>query len=552
MRQIHSNGDKVVDPTEGQERGPRRKQPSDRQVALAARETTAPPRPQSPFPNRDRTLRAVAAGDPAIAPPERNSGDPFAELLALRRPQAQPVVLDPGSAAIRDVRRRERIYRRALAISDAVAVALAVLFAIDVFGGYHVRPLYLLVVPLTVLASKVGGLYDKDELVIEHSTLNELPRLLNMATILALLIWISRHFLVVGAPQTENLLVMWVLLAGALVFGRAIARQVAKRVAPIERCLLVGREHVFARLDAKFRGYPRVRLVGAVTTEEIAGDHARLAEIAERDSIHRIIIDTDSATAEATVEIVRVANATGLQVSLLPSTLGAVGGSVVFDDIGGLMLMGVPRFGLSRSSRALKRAFDIAGAGATLVFAAPLMALVAVAIKLDSRGPVLFRQTRIGRDGAPFQMFKFRSMIVGADELKDSLRKHNEAEGLFKISADPRITRAGRVMRRIGIDELPQLLNVLIGDMSLVGPRPLVTDEDSRVDGHRPPPPASHARDHGALADPRVRARPARRDGEDRLPLHRDLVSVDGLQDHRRDGRVHRAGQRAMSAQRQD
>jgi lipopolysaccharide/colanic/teichoic acid biosynthesis glycosyltransferase len=111
------------------------------------------------------------------------------------------------------------------------------------------------------------------------------------------------------------------------------------------------------------------------------------------------------------------------------------------------------------------------------------MALLAIVIKLDSPGPVLFRQLRVGRNGTPFKVLKLRTMIDGADALKESLREHNEAEGLFKIDADPRITRVGRLLRRTGLDELPQLFNVLAGDMSLVGPRPLVLDEDRRVTG---------------------------------------------------------------------
>jgi len=268
-----------------------------------------------------------------------------------------------------------------------------------------------------------------------------------------------------------------------LVAGRASARELARRISPIERCLLVGRHGVFGQLQAKFAEYPRVSLVGVVNAEEIATDPARLRHIAENDCVHRIVIDTDAVGPAASLGIVRAANATGLQVSLLPSMLAAVGGSVVFDDVGGLVLMGVPRFGLSHSSQLLKRTFDLAGATISLLLAAPLMALIAIAVKLDSRGPLLFRQTRVGRDGTPFRMLKFRSMIDGADGLKESLREHNEADGLFKIEADPRITRVGRVLRRTGLDELPQLFNVLAGDMSLVGPRPLVIDEDSRVTG---------------------------------------------------------------------
>jgi exopolysaccharide biosynthesis polyprenyl glycosylphosphotransferase len=299
----------------------------------------------------------------------------------------------------------------------------------------------------------------------------------------ALLVWIARHYVVLGAPTTRNLLTLWALLAGGLVVARSTARKLARRVAPVERCLLVGRRVVFQRLEDKFRAFPRVRLVGVVRTTAIASDHTRLREIAERENIQRIIIDTDATAAATTLELVRAANATGLQVSLLPSMLGAVGGSVVFDDIGGLMLMGVPRFGLSRSSKALKRTFDLVGASAGLVVATPVIVLCAIAIKLSSRGPVLFRQTRIGRDGTPFKMLKLRTMVDGADALKDSLRPNNEADGLFKIDDDPRITRVGRRLRRSGVDELPQLFNVLAGSMSLVGPRPLVIDEDDHVTG---------------------------------------------------------------------
>jgi exopolysaccharide biosynthesis polyprenyl glycosylphosphotransferase len=440
---------------------------------------------RSPFPRRERALRAAASAEGAIALPERRSGDPFSELLDLRRRHhaAPRVAVDADSQAVRDVRRRERIYRRMLAGADALVAVIAVFATFAMIGGYGLRPGYLLVAPLIVLAAKIGGLYDRDELVIEHSTLNELPRLINLTAMFTLVFWLSRHYLVLGAPRTIDLLTLWLLMTLGLIVGRSSARELARRSAPIERCLLVGRRSVFGELESKFAEYPRVSLVGVVKTEEIASDHVRLREVAERDNIHRIVIDTDAASPTETFGIVRAANATGLQVSLLPSMLAAVGGSVVFDDVGGLVLMGVPRFGLNRSSQVLKRTFDLVGAALGALLFAPLMAMIAIAIKLDSPGPVLFRQTRVGRGGEPFLVLKFRSMIDGADVLKDSLRQHNEADGLFKIDADPRITRIGRLLRRSGIDELPQLFNVLGGQMSLVGPRPLVLDEDRRVTG---------------------------------------------------------------------
>jgi len=156
---------------------------------------------------------------------------------------------------------------------------------------------------------------------------------------------------------------------------------------------------------------------------------------------------------------------------------------VEFDDLDGLAMLGIRRFGLSRSSWMLKRAFDLAGAGLGVLAISPVLAAIAIAVRLDSRGPVLFRQTRVGRDGKRFQMIKFRSMVPDAEDRKAGLVDQNETVGLFKIADDPRITRVGRFLRRTSLDELPQLFNVLKGEMSLVGPRPLVVDEDAQVEG---------------------------------------------------------------------
>jgi lipopolysaccharide/colanic/teichoic acid biosynthesis glycosyltransferase len=129
---------------------------------------------------------------------------------------------------------------------------------------------------------------------------------------------------------------------------------------------------------------------------------------------------------------------------------------------------------------------DLVGSALGLLVLAPFGALVALAIKLDSPGPVFFRQLRVGRDGQTFQMIKLRSMVVGAEAHRTTLDSLNETHGIFKLSADPRVTRVGRFLRRTSIDELPQLINVLRGHMSLVGPRPLVVDEDRLVEGrHR-------------------------------------------------------------------
>ena len=138
-------------------------------------------------------------------------------------------------------------------------------------------------------------------------------------------------------------------------------------------------------------------------------------------------------------------------------------------------------------ARAAKRSFDLLGSIAVVLLLMPLWIVIAMLIKADSPGPILFRQRRIGRDGRPFWMLKFRTMVDGADAHKPALLHLNEAgDGLFKIVDDPRVTRVGRWLRATSLDELPQLLQVVTGRMSLVGPRPLVPEEDERIQGeHR-------------------------------------------------------------------
>ena len=133
---------------------------------------------------------------------------------------------------------------------------------------------------------------------------------------------------------------------------------------------------------------------------------------------------------------------------------------------------------------AIKRAVDLVGALLLIALLSPLLLVIAVLVKLDSQGPILFRQRRIGRDGLGFSMLKFRTMVDGADAQKAMLWHLNQAaEGLFKIDGDPRVTRVGRWLRATSLDELPQLLHAVTGKMSLVGPRPLVPEEDARITG---------------------------------------------------------------------
>jgi exopolysaccharide biosynthesis polyprenyl glycosylphosphotransferase len=229
----------------------------------------------------------------------------------------------------------------------------------------------------------------------------------------------------------------------------------------------------------------KAKVVAGVRIDSMAPflDARRFRQIVADNDVHRVIISPVAANSRGTLDLVREAKQAGVRVSLLPRVLEVVGSSVEFDHVDGLTMLGVRRFGLTRSSRALKRGFDLAISSVMLLAVAPIMAAVMLAIRLDSKGPVLFRQTRVGRDGERFEILKFRTMVPEAEALKGNLFHLNETQGLFKITDDPRITRVGRVLRRSALDELPQLLNVWRGQMSLVGPRPLVVDEDAKIEG---------------------------------------------------------------------
>ncbi|MGI8756228.1 MAG: exopolysaccharide biosynthesis polyprenyl glycosylphosphotransferase [Acidimicrobiales bacterium] len=388
-----------------------------------------------------------------------------------------------------EVARRDAIFRRCLAAADVVAAAFALTLCISVLGDDSLRSLTILALPLVVVAGKLKGLYDRDELLINKTTIDQAPQLFQLATLYALLIWIMDDALVAGDLGSLQVLVLWASLFFSVIVARHIARQVARRLAPVERCMFVGSVASHARLRDKLNAHQdRAILVGRMSLAsggEASVDDATasLREIVVDLNVHRVIVEPSEEMPQLTLDFVREAKATGLRVSLLPRILEVVGSSIEVDDLDGLTLLAVRRFGLSRSSQATKRVFDICGAVPGLLVLSPLIALIAALIKLDSPGPVFFRQTRVGREGKQFRIWKFRTMIVDADERKTEFALLNEADGLFKIAEDPRITRVGGVLRRYSLDELPQLFNVLCGEMSLVGPRPLICDEDARITG---------------------------------------------------------------------
>lgn len=436
--------------------------------------------------SRREPLRATSAPDPLAADRAAAERSSAAVMSDLRE-----------GVGMRTNLWRDQLFRRALFIADVSAFALTVVIVSLLFGrALQVTWVGVLSLLSLCFAAKIFGLYDHDRSVLRKSTLDEAPKLFQVATLGALCTWLAGGFVIAGETlsRTEALL-FWALLLVLLLLGRATARAVALHMAPAERCLFIG-DHASAKtLRSKLSGHHGVKaeMVAHLDPTEVASWSAnavhgpRLTEIHELASsldVERAIVGPDSVEPEKMLDLVCTLKAVGIKVSVLPRLLEVVGSSVEFDDLHGVTLMGVKGFALTRSSIRVKRVFDFVGAVVGLLAVAPLMLAFAVAIKLDSRGPVFFRQRRVGRHGEYFELFKFRTMVADADLLKESLRDLNEAqEGLFKIAKDPRVTRVGKLLRKTSLDELPQLFNIVRGEMSLVGPRPLVLDEDEHVTG---------------------------------------------------------------------
>jgi exopolysaccharide biosynthesis polyprenyl glycosylphosphotransferase len=210
------------------------------------------------------------------------------------------------------------------------------------------------------------------------------------------------------------------------------------------------------------------------------GPTDNLAQLIEKETVDEVIVTLPWMYHRKIMSIVRECQRRRVSARIVPDLFQMSLSQVDVDDLGGVPLIGVREVGFEQGALLIKRGMDLVGAVVGLVLGAPLLALIALAIRLDSPGPVLFRQTRVGIRGKTFEIYKFRSMRQGADAELEQLRQLNEADGpIFKIRNDPRLTRVGRFLRHTSLDELPQLWNVLRGEMSLVGPRPPVPAEVS-------------------------------------------------------------------------
>jgi exopolysaccharide biosynthesis polyprenyl glycosylphosphotransferase len=411
------------------------------------------------------------------------------------------------SLVARDYGRRDWFLRRLLALSDVACLALAMAVTMAVAGDTrgHSWQEYLrfglITLPAWVALFKLYGLYERDAKRLSHSTLDDLPALFHCLLLGCLLTWC---WFVVVAPA--KLMFTAILTFGALAMvlvlaGRALARAGFLRLVSPERVLLIGTGEASGALIEKMRARASLGLrpIGMVSCDESAGRAAvgraaalpRLGRLEDLDlpgllaehRVARVVVADVELERERLLGVVRDCRTASVKVCLLPLTFSALGPAVEVDDVQGITVLGINPLVLSRSARIAKRGLDLAGAGLLSVLALPLLLVTAVAIKLDSPGPVFFRQERIGRGAVRFRLLKLRTMALDAEARRAELLAQSKDPGWLHLEHDPRITRVGRLLRLSSLDELPQLWNVLRGDMSLVGPRPLVAEEDRMVNG---------------------------------------------------------------------
>ncbi len=405
-----------------------------------------------------------------------------------------------------------RWQKQILVVVDAVAVVMT--FYLAWFIRYQLQwyrtvdPAYytdfsfylrvsLLAAVLIVAAFYLEGLY---RLPPGTSYLDEVYRVFNGTATVTIILMVGNYMF---QPPYHSRLVYGI--AGVLAFffvilERLIIRQLVafwrKRGIGTKRVLLVGagessRRIMRVLLANTALGYTVVGFLDDNPERGLRnlgpfvalGPLENLPEVLKDQHIDEVIVTLPWQYHRRIISVLDQCERQGKRTRVVPDVLQMSLDRVDVEVLDGIPLLGVKYVAISGPRFALKRALDLLIGAVAVLLLLPFMGLLALLVKLDSAGPVLFIQQRIGKDGVPFNTYKFRSMVVEAETLRAELSERNEADGpLFKIKNDPRTTRVGRHLRRYSLDELPQLINVLLGDMSLVGPRPALPEEVAKYE----------------------------------------------------------------------
>lgn len=345
---------------------------------------------------------------------------------------------------------------------------------------------------VTLLAMAVYGLYQHHNRRFRHESFGDLGRIAHAMAVggfLTLGAGVVIHR-IDGASEIHPAQLASIALMGLLLvpLGRAGARRFrVSKNGNRDRVLIVGSGMMVERIKGYFASDPTIELVGAVDDDPkpgspIVGTIEDVPRLCMELDIDRVLIGFSRTHPGDLVEQLRPLQGK-VAISIVPRYFELLSWRSQVDDLCGLPMIDVAPPALSLSARTVKRTVDIAVASFGLIVLSPVLLVSAIGIKLCSPGPVLFRQLRAGRSGRPFTIYKLRTMHVDADAARAALAAEIGADGLFKMKEDPRIHRVGRFLRRTSLDEIPQLINVLKGDMALVGPRPFVLEESEKLDG---------------------------------------------------------------------
>jgi len=407
---------------------------------------------------------------------------------SLPQPPRTDVAARLGLVGPEGSRRRGALLRRLLAAGDWLALVGALCVATATTSTTDVAVLFWAVMfsPVWILVLKLHGLYDNDHRRIRHSTLDELSSLVSASALGTL----ALDGLLALSP-TGPLSPRSAILVGIIAFlGSFVARGALRflwhRLTGFAAGVVLGPVGAIGVVSRRVSTHPeaRLHLVGYVSLDEgergptpeglpWLGSVTAIAEIADKHDVERVIVTEQEMSEPAAERLIEECKEVGLGLTFLPQHFGLLGPGIELNRLAELPVLDFRFSDPPRSTLAMKRGVDIFVSALLLVALSPLLLAIAIAILLDSGRPVLFRQRRAGIEGEPFTVLKFRTMVPDAEErLRDLVDLHSLAEPAFKIANDPRVTRVGRTLRRFSLDEIPQFVNVLKGEMSLVGPRP--------------------------------------------------------------------------------
>ncbi len=353
-----------------------------------------------------------------------------------------------------------------LAVAD-LATALCVAGSLALFpGGTLVDALWAAVVaPVWIVFAKLAGLYDRDQRSLRHLTVDEIPAILvwtlaaTVATALFLTITPAGSL---GIPAAAR---SWVIAVVLAILLRGLARWLWRRLVPRERTLIVGSGPLADTTRRKLELFPDIHVEVVDQVDEL--------DPRPRVDVDRIMVASQSIDEEFLAELLEFCRDERIKLSVVPPAHGMFGTAVRMSHVADLSVVEYTTWDVSRSTLFLKRVLDLTVGSVALLLFLPVFAVVAIAIRLESPGPAIFTQLRAGMDGKPFKMRKFRTMSADAEARLPQLVAFDRLrDPMFKLPNDPRVTRVGRFLRRWSLDELPQLVNVVGGSMSLVGPRP--------------------------------------------------------------------------------